>query len=98
MFGVWDRICSQPVIVDLQLFMEGEEEYGVLALVLGDFHVPHRTGEVPAKYKEILTPNQFAYVLCTGNPISHVGNLGSREIQDWIKTLAPQVHIVRGDF
>lgn len=34
--------------------------------MLGDFHIPHRTGEVPAKYKEILTPNQFAYVLCTG--------------------------------
>jgi hypothetical protein len=27
------------------------EEYGVLALVLGDFHIPHRTGEIPAKYK-----------------------------------------------
>ena len=64
---------------------------GVLALVLGDFHIPHRIGEVPAKYKEILTPNQFAYVLSTGN-------LGNRETQDWLRTLAPQVHIVKGDF
>lgn len=42
------------------------EGYGVLALVLGDFHIPHRTSEIPPKYKEILSPNQFAYVLCTG--------------------------------
>lgn len=31
-------------------------------------------------------------------PIVIEGNLGNRETQDWIKTLAPNVHIVRGDF
>jgi vacuolar protein sorting-associated protein 29 len=27
-----------------------------------------------------------------------VGNLGNKETQDWLRTLAPQVHIVKGDF
>lgn len=51
--------------------MEQDEEMGLLALVLGDFHIPHRIGEVLAKYKEMLSPNQFAYVLCTGTDLGY---------------------------
>jgi vacuolar protein sorting-associated protein 29 len=40
---------------------------GQLALVLGDLHLPLRAYELPPKYKEILTPNKVAAVLCTGN-------------------------------
>lgn len=40
---------------------------GVLVLVLGDFHIPHRAAEVPAKYREMITPNKINTVICTGN-------------------------------
>lgn len=64
---------------------------GQLALVLGDFHIPMRAFEVPAKYKEILTPNKVNAVFCTGN-------LGSRETFDWCKSLSPIFHVVKGDY
>lgn len=40
---------------------------GQLALVLGDFHIPMRSSEIPAKYKEMITPNKVSAVFCTGN-------------------------------
>lgn len=64
---------------------------GQLALVLGDFHIPMRSFEVPAKYKEILAPNKVNAVFCTGN-------LGSREVFDWCKSLSPIFHVVKGDY
>jgi vacuolar protein sorting-associated protein 29 len=64
---------------------------GQLALVLGDFHMPMRAFEVPAKYKEMITPNKVNAVFCTGN-------LGSREAFDWCKSLSPIFHVVRGDY
>lgn len=64
---------------------------GQLALVLGDFHIPMRAYEVPPKYKEMITPNKVSAVFCTGN-------LGSREVYDWCKSLAPIFHVVKGDY
>jgi vacuolar protein sorting-associated protein 29 len=64
---------------------------GQLALVLGDFHIPMRAFEIPAKYREMITPNKVNAVFCTGN-------LGSREAFDWCKSLSPIFHIVRGDY
>ena len=64
---------------------------GQLALVLGDFHIPMRSSEVPAKYKEMITPNKVSPVFCTGN-------IGSREVFDWCKSLAPVFHYVKGDY
>lgn len=64
---------------------------GQLALVLGDFHIPLRCGEIPLKYKEMITPNKVAAVFCSGN-------LGSREVYDWIKSLSTTLHIVKGDY
>lgn len=47
--------------------MAEEEQMGTLALIVGDFHVPHRAAEIPAKYREMITPNKVSTVLCTGN-------------------------------
>ena len=60
-------------------------------LVLGDFHIPHRAAEVHEQFRKILVPNKMQHVLCTGN-------LTSREQVDYLRSLAPKVHIVRGDF
>ena len=60
---------------------------GTLVLLLGDFHIPHRAAEIPAKYKEMITPNKVNAVVC-------MGNMGCREV----KTLSANVTVVKGDF
>lgn len=60
-------------------------------LVLGDLHIPHRVDDIPEQFKSLLVPNKMQHVLCTGN-------LVSSDVLDFLKTIAPKVHIVRGDF
>lgn len=62
-----------------------------LVLVLGDLHIPHRCGSLPAKFKKLLVPGRIQHILCTGN-------LVAKDSFDYLKTLANDVHIVRGDF
>lgn len=63
----------------------------MLVLVLGDLHVPHRCNGLPAKFKKLLVPGRIQHILCTGN-------LCTKESFDYLKTLASDVHVVRGDF
>uniref|UniRef100_A0A8C8UN05 Vacuolar protein sorting-associated protein 29 n=1 Tax=Peromyscus maniculatus bairdii TaxID=230844 RepID=A0A8C8UN05_PERMB len=63
----------------------------MLVLVLGDLHIPHRCNSLPAKFKKLLVPGKIQHILCTGN-------LCTKESYDYLKTLAGDVHIVRGDF
>jgi len=63
----------------------------MLVLVLGDLHVPHRESCLPAKFKNLLVPGRIHHILCTGN-------LCTKESFDYLKTLAADVHVVRGDF
>lgn len=65
--------------------------YFKLVLVLGDLHIPHRCNSLPAKFKKLLVPGKIQHILCTGN-------LCTKESYDYLKTLAGDVHIVRGDF
>ncbi|KAG2471295.1 VPS29 protein, partial [Polypterus senegalus] len=65
--------------------------FQVLVLVLGDLHIPHRCNTLPAKFKKLLVPGKIQHILCTGN-------LCTKESYDYLKTLAGDVHIVRGDF
>lgn len=62
-----------------------------LVLVLGDVHVPHRTSGIPAKFKKLLVPGKIQHILCTGN-------LCTKETFDYLRSVANDVHIVRGDF
>uniref|UniRef100_A0A8C7Y0Y7 Vacuolar protein sorting-associated protein 29 n=1 Tax=Oryzias sinensis TaxID=183150 RepID=A0A8C7Y0Y7_9TELE len=57
----------------------------------GDLHIPHRCNTLPAKFKKLLVPGKIQHILCTGN-------LCTKESYDYLKTLAGDVHIVRGDF
>ncbi|XP_037925636.1 vacuolar protein sorting-associated protein 29 [Hermetia illucens] len=63
----------------------------MLVLVLGDLHIPHRCSSLPSKFKKLLVPGRIHHILCTGN-------LCTKESFDYLKTLANDVHIVRGDF
>jgi len=63
----------------------------MLVLVLGDLHIPHRVATLPVKFRKLLAPGRIQHILCTGN-------LCTRESFDYLKTVAADVHIVRGDF
>ena len=60
-------------------------------LVLGDLHIPHRCNSLPNRFKKLLVPGKIQHILCTGN-------LCTKETFDYLKTLASDVHVVRGDF
>jgi len=63
----------------------------VLVLVIGDCHIPHRAARIPTQFTKLLVPGKIQHILCTGN-------LCSKDMQEYFRTLASDVHFVRGDF
>lgn len=63
----------------------------MLVLVLGDMHIPNRASALPSKFRKLLVPGRIQHILCTGN-------LCTKESYDYLRTLANDVHVVRGDF
>ncbi|GAM20209.1 hypothetical protein SAMD00019534_033840, partial [Acytostelium subglobosum LB1] len=59
-------------------------------IAIGDLHVPHRAHAIPPEFKKLLVPEKIQHVLCTGN-------LVTKDMQDYLKQLSSDVHIVRGD-
>ena len=62
-----------------------------LVLVVGDMFVPQRNPDIDEQFKTILIPNKLQHVLS-------LGNIGSRESYDWLKSLSNDFHAVKGDF
>ena len=62
-----------------------------LVLVVGDMFVPQRSPDISEKFKSILIPNKLQHVLS-------LGNIGSRESYDWLKSLSNDFHTVKGDY
>ena len=62
-----------------------------LVLVVGDMFVPQRAPDISEQFKSILIPNKLQHVLS-------LGNIGSRESYDWLKSLSNDFHCVKGDF
>jgi len=63
----------------------------VLVLVIGDAHIPHRAAALPPKFIKLLVPGKIQHILGTGN-------LCTKEAYDYFRTLASDVHFVKGDF
>ncbi|KAF8345015.1 Metallo-dependent phosphatase [Amanita rubescens] len=63
----------------------------VLVLTIGDLHIPHRTHDLPSKFKKLLLPGKIQQILCTGN-------VCDKETYDYLRTVSPDVHVVRGDY
>ncbi|CEF64926.1 Vacuolar protein sorting-associated protein 29 [Strongyloides ratti] len=61
-----------------------------LVLVIGDFHIPNKAYSLPSKFKKLLVPNKIQHIICTGN-------LCTKETYDYLRSLASDVHVVRGD-
>ena len=53
----------------------------VLVLCIGDVHVPHRTTDLPAKFKSLLVPGKIHHILSTGNLCTRV-RLRQTHVQD----------------
>ncbi len=62
-----------------------------MVLVIGDMHIPYISHGLPKRFKSLLAPGRVQHILCTGN-------LCNKETMDYLKTLANDVHVVRGDF
>ena len=62
-----------------------------LVLVVGDMFVPQKSQDIDPQFKTILIPNKLQHVLS-------LGNIGSRESYDWLKSLSNDFHSVKGDF
>ncbi|KAI1616795.1 Metallo-dependent phosphatase-like protein [Exophiala viscosa] len=62
-----------------------------LVLVIGDLFIPDRAPEIPAKFRKLLTPGKIGQVVC-------LGNLTDKETYDFLRAIAPDLHIVKGDF
>ena len=63
----------------------------VLVLVIGDLHIPHRAHDLSAKFKKLLVPGKIQQILCTGN-------VCDKETYEYLRTVAADVHVVRGDY
>lgn len=62
----------------------------VLVLAIGDFLIPYRSPEIAARFRSLLVPGKIQHILCTGN-------LVSLDVEDYLRSLSSDVHIVRGD-
>ncbi|KIJ12154.1 hypothetical protein PAXINDRAFT_83316 [Paxillus involutus ATCC 200175] len=63
----------------------------VLVLIIGDLHIPHRAHDLPAKFRKLLVPGKIQQILCTGN-------VCDRETYEYLRTIANDVCVVRGDY
>lgn len=61
-----------------------------LVLVVSDMNVPYKINDIPEQFKSLLIPNKIQHVLS-------LGNMGSKESYDWLKSLSNNFHSVKGD-
>ncbi|KAK0544574.1 Vacuolar protein sorting-associated protein 29 [Tilletia horrida] len=63
----------------------------MLVLVIGDLHLPYRAHDLPQRFKKLLVPGKIQQIICTGN-------VCDKETFDYLRTVAGDVHVVKGDF
>lgn len=72
-------------VFDLIQYLES-----MLVLIVSDLHLPERASSIPVKFRELLVPGKIQHVLCAGN-------LTSKEAVDFLRNLAGDVHVARGE-
>lgn len=60
-----------------------------LILVIGDLHIPDRALDIPAKFKKLLAPGKISQTLC-------LGNLTDKSTYDYLRSISPDLKIVKG--
>ncbi|KRY76221.1 Vacuolar protein sorting-associated protein 29 [Trichinella pseudospiralis] len=84
-----EGVCADVTMLPAKDGVTQQSE--ALVLVLGDAHIPHRCAALPKQFRRMLLPNKIQHILCTGN-------LCTKEQFDFLKSLASDVHVVKGDF
>lgn len=85
------RSASVARVADLASVLISSAAIMVLVLVIGDLHIPHRIHDLPLKFKKLLVPGKIQQILCTGN-------VCDRETYEYLRTVSPDVNVVRGDY
>ncbi|KAF8246898.1 retrograde transporter [Wilcoxina mikolae CBS 423.85] len=62
-----------------------------LVLAIGDLHIPDRAPDIPAKFRKLLAPGKIGQILC-------LGNLTDKETYEFLRGVASDIQIVKGDF
>ncbi|KAI5809707.1 Metallo-dependent phosphatase-like protein [Peziza echinospora] len=62
-----------------------------LVLAIGDLHIPDRAADIPAKFRKLLAPGKIGQILC-------LGNLTDKDTYDFLRSVAPDLQIVKGEF
>ncbi|CAK7270327.1 Vacuolar protein sorting-associated protein 29 [Sporothrix epigloea] len=62
-----------------------------LILVIGDLHIPDRALDIPAKFKKLLAPGKIGQTVC-------LGNLTDKQTYEYLRSVAPDLKIVKGRF
>ncbi|KAK3904604.1 Metallo-dependent phosphatase-like protein [Staphylotrichum tortipilum] len=60
-----------------------------LILVIGDLHIPDRALDIPLKFKKLLSPGKIGQTLC-------LGNLTDRSTYDYLRSISPDLKMVKG--
>ncbi|KDN36293.1 Metallo-dependent phosphatase [Tilletiaria anomala UBC 951] len=63
----------------------------MLVLVIGDLHLPYRAHDLPQRFKKLLVPGKIQQIICTGN-------ICDKGTYDYLRTIAGDVHVVKGDW
>lgn len=63
----------------------------VLALVVGDLHVPERAAGIPEAFRKMFLPGRIQAVFITGN-------VGCRDMYSYFRTLTPDVYCTKGEY
>ncbi|CDK24964.1 unnamed protein product [Kuraishia capsulata CBS 1993] len=65
----------------------------MLILAIGDFHIPERAVDLPAKFKKLLSPTgKIQQVLCLGNVSQSYSTL------EFLRSISSDLQIVKGEF
>ena len=62
-----------------------------IVLLVGDSFVPQRICDINEQFRALLTPNKINHIFC-------LGNMGSNEQYEWLKTLSNNFYCVKGDY
>ncbi|KAF4595938.1 MJ0936 family phosphodiesterase [Ophiocordyceps camponoti-floridani] len=62
-----------------------------LILVIGDLYIPDRALDIPPKFKKLLAPGKIGQTLC-------LGNLTDKQTYEYLRSVAPDLKMVKGRF
>jgi putative phosphoesterase len=63
----------------------------MLVLIIGDLQIPYKAHEICRIFRDHLQPGKIHQILCTGN-------VCVKSALDYLRTVCPEVSVVRGDF